>query len=67
MRRLWASALGGEVMYGVDLPACCQREARAANDAFECASCGAVWQKAESPEAEECAFAAEERSHRGAA
>ncbi len=54
-------------MYGADLPACCQREARGTDDSFECVSCGAVWQSAEAPEAEECAFAAEEREQRGAA
>ncbi len=69
VRKLWASALeGGEVMYGVDLPSCCQREARSSDDGFECVSCGAVWQSVEAEESEECAFAvSEERDHRGAA
>lgn len=69
VRKLWASALdGGEVMYGADLPSCCQREARSTDDSFECVSCGAMWQAAEEPEAEGCAFAVEEeRDHRGAA
>lgn len=77
MAKLWMSALdGGEVMYSDDLPSCCQREARGADDpfesdSFECVSCGAMWRAAEEPmtAGEECAFmAADEREdHRGAA
>ncbi len=54
--RIWTSALGGEVLYEADLPACCQRDAHAAGDSYECVSCGAAWREASAPEPEECAF-----------
>ena len=67
--RTWIAALGEEVLYEVDLPACCRRSARSSTDeSFECPSCGAVWQPPLPVEPEGCAFAesdAEER--RGAA
>jgi hypothetical protein len=62
--RLWMSALGGELFYEQDMPACCRRDARGSEDAFECLSCGAAWQAGITAEPEECAFAertAEER------
>ncbi|MGH3144678.1 MAG: hypothetical protein ACRDTR_02645 [Rubrobacter sp.] len=43
----WIAALGEEVVYEVDLPACCRNEARGAGnyeDSFECPACGAMWQ-----------------------
>ncbi len=58
------AALGGEVFYEQDMPGCCRRVARNAEDSFECLSCGAAWQAASTVEPEECAFAerpAEER------
>lgn len=55
--RLWMSALGGEALYEADLPACCQRDARASEEPFECVHCGAMWQEAATAEPEECAFA----------
>lgn len=61
---LWMAALGGEVLYEQDMPACCQRVAWGSEDFFECRSCGAMWQAARPAEPEECAFAertAEER------
>jgi hypothetical protein len=55
--RTWIAALGEEVvLYEVDLPACCQRSARGSEDAFECPSCGAVWQAPLPVEVEEDAF-----------
>jgi hypothetical protein len=33
---IWMSALGGEVLYEEDLPACCQRSARGQERSFEC-------------------------------
>lgn len=68
MAKLWASALdGGEVMYGDDLPSCCRSEARSADGSFECVSCGAMWQAAEEPMGEECAFVVADEEQRGAA
>ncbi|MGH3088875.1 MAG: hypothetical protein ACRDSJ_16350 [Rubrobacteraceae bacterium] len=64
--RLWSAALGGEVFYQADLPDCCKRDARGADDEFECVSCGAKWQSGEKPEPEECAFA-EKEERKGAA
>ncbi len=67
--RTWIAALGEEVLYEADLPACCRRSARGASgESFECPSCGAVWRAPEPIEPEVCAFTesdAEER--RGAA
>jgi hypothetical protein len=62
--RTWIAALGEEVHYEVDLPACCRRSARGSDNSFECYSCGAVWQAPLSVEPEEDAFVervAEER------
>jgi hypothetical protein len=66
MGHLWASTLGEETLYEVDLPGCCQRSASSArnadsfDDAFECPTCGAFWQAplqgAFAVEPEECAF-----------
>ena len=68
MGRLWAPGLGGEVFYQQDLPSCCHRGAREADDAFECGYCGAAWQAVPPAEPEECAFAErEEEERRGAA
>ncbi len=57
-RRLWVAALGEEVLYEEDLPACCRRSARSFDDsfAFECPACGAGWQVPLTVEPEECAF-----------
>jgi DNA-binding helix-hairpin-helix protein with protein kinase domain len=55
--RTWIAALGEEVLYEVDLPACCRRSARSnSGDSFECPSCGAVWQTPLPVEPEGCAF-----------
>jgi hypothetical protein len=55
--RTWIAALGEEVvLYEVDLPACCRRSARGSEEAFECPSCGAVWQAPLPVEVEEDAF-----------
>ena len=69
--RLWMAALGGETLYEVDLPGCCQRSARSYDDSFDCPACGAEWQAplAELAEPEECAFTerANDRERKGAA
>ena len=70
--KLWMPALGGESLYEEDLPACCARDARAAahsgDDAFECASCGAMWQRPIPVDAEDDGFSTEQReARRGAA
>jgi tRNA(Ile2) C34 agmatinyltransferase TiaS len=55
--RTWIAALGEEVvLYEADLPACCRRSSRGSDDAFECPSCGAVWQAPLPVEVEEDAF-----------
>ena len=55
--RTWMASLGEEVLYEVDLPACCRRSARSnREDSFECLSCGAVWQRPLPVEPEGCAF-----------
>ena len=62
--RTWIAALGEEVLYEVDLPACCRRSARRSENSFECPSCGAMWQAPLPVEHHEDAFverAAEER------
>ncbi|MGB3634712.1 MAG: hypothetical protein WA982_11780 [Rubrobacteraceae bacterium] len=62
--RLWVSELGEEVIYEQDLPACCRRDSRGSEEAFECFVCGARWQAVVPVETEECAFmerAAQER------
>ena len=57
MRRLWVAALGEEALYEADLPACCMRSAKSAdNNSFECPACGALWQAPLPVEPEECAF-----------
>ncbi|HEX2180664.1 MAG TPA: hypothetical protein VHH10_00155 [Rubrobacteraceae bacterium] len=57
MSRTWIAALGEEVvLYEADLPACCRRSSRGSEDAFECPSCGAVWQAPLPVEVEEDAF-----------
>ena len=67
--RTWIAALGEEVLYEADLPACCRRSARGSSgESFECPSCGALWRAPVPFEPEGCAFTesdAEER--RGAA
>lgn len=64
-------ALGGESLYEADLPACCERNARAAaragEDAFECPSCGATWQAGLPVEPEGDAFLERPSERRGAA
>ncbi|MEW6637954.1 MAG: hypothetical protein AB1425_14205 [Actinomycetota bacterium] len=62
--RLWTPGLGGEVFYQQDLPACCSRSAREAEDAFECGYCGAGWQAVLPVEPEECAFVEREKEER---
>jgi tRNA(Ile2) C34 agmatinyltransferase TiaS len=65
--RLWIAALGDETLYETDLPSCCQRSARSAEDSFECPSCGAMWQQPQPVWAEEDAFAESSRERKGAA
>jgi hypothetical protein len=62
----WIAALGEEVLYEEDLPACCRRTARSYEDSFECPVCGAMWQKPLPLEPEGDAFA-EREERRGAA
>ena len=62
----WIAALGEEVVYEDDLPACCRRGARDFDDSFECPVCGAMWQKPLPLEPEQDAFAQREE-RRGAA
>ena len=54
--RAWVAALGGEVLYAEDLPACCHRSSRDVDGLFECPSCGGVWQAAEPVEPVSDAF-----------
>ena len=63
---IWMSALGGEVLYEEDLPACCQRSAHGQERSFECPVCGAMWQTALPVQPEEDAFSRREE-RRGAA
>jgi hypothetical protein len=57
VRRTWIAALGEEVHFVEDLPACCRRSARSnSDDSFECLSCGAVWLTPLPVEPEGCAF-----------
>ena len=69
MGRTWIAALGEEVvLYEVDHPACCRRSARGSEEAFECPSCGAVWQAPLPVEVEEDAFVrGAEEERKGAA
>ena len=62
----WIAALGEEVVYEEDLPACCRRSALHYDESFECLVCGAMWQKPLPLQAEEDAFAVREE-RRGAA
>jgi hypothetical protein len=62
----WIAALGGEVRYEEDLPACCRRTARENDHSFECPVCGAMWQEPIPVQPEEDAFA-EREERRGAA
>ena len=67
MARAWIAPLGEEVLYEVDLPACCRRSARSSRGgSFECISCGAIWQEPLPVEPEEDAFG-ETEERRGAA
>ena len=63
---VWMAALGQEVLYEEDLPACCRRSARGGDRSFECPACGAMWQEALPVEPEQDAFA-EREERRGAA
>ncbi len=67
----WIAALGEEVVYEADLPACCRSEASSAGgheDSFECLVCGAMWQAPLPVCPEEDAFARREpEERRGAA
>ncbi len=69
--RLWIPALGGEISYEVDLPACCAGTARSIavieDEAFECPSCGAMWRTPLPVEPEHDAFAECPSERRGAA
>ena len=62
----WIAALGEEVVYVEDLPACCRRTARVYDGSFECPVCGAMWQEPLPLQPEEDAFA-EREERRGAA
>jgi len=62
----WIAALGEEVVYEEDLPACCRRSAREHDGSFECLGCGAMWQEPLPLQPEEDAFA-EREERRGAA
>jgi len=63
---VWIAALGEEVRYEEDLPACCRRTAREHDHSFECPGCGAMWQEPLPQEPEQDAFAQPEE-RRGAA
>ena len=41
----WIAALGEEVVYEEDLPACCRRSALHYDESFECPVCGAMWRE----------------------
>ena len=62
----WIAALGEEVVYAEDLPACCRRTAGEQDDSFECPVCGAMWQQPLPLQPEEDSFAHREE-RRGAA
>jgi hypothetical protein len=62
----WIAALGEEVRYEEDLPACCRRTASEHDGSFECPGCGAMWQVPIPVQPEEDAFA-EREERRGAA
>jgi hypothetical protein len=63
----WIAALGEEVVYEADLPACCGRSARAHDESFECPGCGAMWRAPLPVEPEEDAFMRGDEEQRGAA
>ncbi|CAA9428274.1 MAG: hypothetical protein AVDCRST_MAG22-3070 [uncultured Rubrobacteraceae bacterium] len=63
----WIAALGEEVVYEADLPACCARTARVVDDSFECPGCGAMWRKPLPVEPEHDAFMQGDDEQRGAA
>jgi hypothetical protein len=63
----WIAALGEEVVYQEDLPACCARTARAVEDSFECPDCGAMWRLPLPVVPEHDAFGRGEDEQRGAA
>lgn len=66
--RFWTSAFGGEVVYEVDLPGCCEHDARSYQEEFECGGCGACWRLVVEPSPEVCGFKVEgEKEERGAA
>ena len=60
----WIAALGEEVVYEEDLPACCRRSVQ--EGSFECPGCGAMWQEPLPLQPEEDAFT-EREERRGAA
>ena len=62
----WIAALGEEVVYEEDLPACCRRSALHYEDSFECPVCGAMWKDPLPLQPEEDAFAQRDE-RRGAA
>jgi hypothetical protein len=62
----WIAALGEEVVYVEDLPACCRRSAVHFDESFECPVCGAMWREPLPLQPEEDAFAQREE-RRGAA
>ena len=63
----WIAALGEEVVYEADLPACCARTARAVEGSIECPDCGAMWREPLPVEPEHDAFTRWRDEHRGAA
>jgi hypothetical protein len=65
-RTAWIAALGEEVVYEEDLPACCRRSALHYEDSFECPACGAMWREPLPVQPEGDAFAQPEE-RRGAA
>lgn len=62
----WIAALGKEVVYEEDLPACCRRGAANHDGSFECPVCGAMWREPLPLQPEKDAFAQREE-RRGAA
>lgn len=63
---LWMEAMGEEVRYQLDLPACCRRSivrggVRREIDEFECPVCGDMWKVVLPVEPETCAFRDRER------
>jgi len=63
----WIAALGEEVRYEEDLPACCRRTARENGYSFECPVCGAMWQEPIPVQPEQEDAFAEREERRGAA